>query len=290
MFVLSLSHDMNDALGDQTRLEVSKKLLSEIIEKYPPGTNFGLRVFGRNYYHSLSTDTSVGCKDIELVAGIGDWDKQRLKAAVSGFQAQGWRPVAAALDETFGDFQPDQENFVVLIIDGEDECGGDIGKAADRLAENGVTLYIVSLVDQSEVIQTRYKITAESTGGVFTRADTNTAYISALFEILNEINLDPNVHFATQTPSDTPSPSTTKTVSPTITKSPTPSRTATETITPSSTPSPTNSMTPPPPPTNTPVPIPTDTKTEEEPTADFLDRPTIESFFDTLLNPSDDDD
>jgi Ca-activated chloride channel homolog len=138
ILVLDGSGSMKEASGNgQTRMEAAKKGLRTVIERLPEDSKVGLRVYG-----STIEDGKGSCKDTELLAPVDDLDKARLKAGVGKLKPLGNTPIAYSLEKAYKDLPKEGPRSIVLVSDGEENCGGDPCKVARDLQKKGADFYV----------------------------------------------------------------------------------------------------------------------------------------------------
>src|SRR5262249_27705206 len=134
--------------GGQRRIDIARRVLAGLVRKdIPPGVKVALRTFVRK-------DRSC---DTELPVPLGPLDPEgmadriegiRILASVNTPLAKAIRAVAQDLEGVTG------PRIVIIVSDGEENCGGDPAKEVRRLAGKGfdVTLNVVGLaLDDSKV-------------------------------------------------------------------------------------------------------------------------------------------
>jgi len=136
LFIVDASGSMKKKIGGKTRMSVAKDLLGKTLSELPTKANLGLLLYG----HRRAKD----CKDIELVAPIGSEEAAVLRKTVSGLKAKGETPIAASLIKAAKSFKvfKGQDNQIILVTDGLEECGGDPCAAAKSLKESGLDVAV----------------------------------------------------------------------------------------------------------------------------------------------------
>ncbi|MEU8887351.1 VWA domain-containing protein [Streptomyces sp. NPDC048442] len=135
--VLDSSGSMADGDGSgRTRMEVARSAVSAVVDGLPDGHPTGLRVYG--------ADLPKGCADTRLVRPVRKLDREALKRAVNGVQPKGGTPVGlsplkAAQDLPRASDGSIGQRTVLLISDGEDNCGTPQPcEVAEQLGRSGV--------------------------------------------------------------------------------------------------------------------------------------------------------
>ena len=169
VFILDASNSMNKTLGEDTRLNVAKGALIDLLEVVDNLDQAGLFVFG---HRVEKDDEAASCLDIEpLFPALPDdaANSPSVVDAILGLQALGKTPIAdsliAASNVLLG---LEGESAIVLITDGEETCGGDPAIVAQMLAtlDPPIKLHIVGL-DVGFDIQERLAEIAGITGGQY---------------------------------------------------------------------------------------------------------------------------
>lgn len=138
ILVLDGSGSMKESSGTGgTRMEAAKKGLRSVIGKLPADSKVGLRVYG-----STISDGKGSCKDTQLLAPVATVDKGKLKKGVDKLKPLGNTPIAYSLKQAYKDLPKDGPRSIVLVSDGEENCGGNPCKVARELKKKGASFYI----------------------------------------------------------------------------------------------------------------------------------------------------
>ena len=141
LIVLDGSLSMNkDAGNGGTRLDAAKTAVHSLLDKLPPGSNLGLRVYGSRLDRT-TRPRSRGHRagDPGRAAGQGRHGRRGGQAERQGHDAD--RQLAAAAPQDLG--SQAGRRSVVLICDGGDNCAPpDPCKAAAQVAKQGIDLSI----------------------------------------------------------------------------------------------------------------------------------------------------
>jgi hypothetical protein len=121
------------------KITIAKQVLGALLKDLPPEINVGLMAYGHR--------TEGDCKDVELLAPIGASNPEKLAARLAPIVAKGKTPLAYSLEQSLPHFASlaGQNNFVILVSDGIETCGGAPDKAAAKLvaANIGVKVHVV---------------------------------------------------------------------------------------------------------------------------------------------------
>lgn len=117
------------------RMTAAKNAVNEVVDTLPDGYPTGLRVYGAGKTH--------GCDDTSLVEPVQPLDRAAMKRAVAAVEPKGDTPIGLSLRKAAGDLPEGGRGTVVLVSDGEDNCG-DPGpcEVAKELAGDGTGLRI----------------------------------------------------------------------------------------------------------------------------------------------------
>ena len=134
LFIFDASGSMKVAAGPESRMTAAKKAMDQALKEVPAGVRLGLLMYG----HRRAND----CKDIELVSPIGADDAATINAKIQAADAKGETPIAEALRQAARSFAAlkGQNNSIVLVTDGIEECKGDPCAAAREIKAAGLDL------------------------------------------------------------------------------------------------------------------------------------------------------
>ncbi len=135
--ILDASGSMQGEVGGERKIDVARRALTDFIGTLPEEANVSLRVYG-HVGSSAKADRARSCAASELVVPFQKLDRVKLSEAINSFEPRGWTPVAGSLEKArddFSAFDPEtNSNFVYLVSDGVETCGGDPVAAAGSLA------------------------------------------------------------------------------------------------------------------------------------------------------------
>jgi Ca-activated chloride channel family protein len=173
--ILDASGSMaGDAGSGETKLEAARRVMSGFIDTLPEETNVALRVYG-HVGTSDEADREASCAASELIQPFQELDRQKFTEAIESFDPRGWTPVAGSLEEAredFSEFDPEtNSNFVYMVSDGEETCGGDPVAAAEGLADDEVRADVnIVGFDVDEEAARQLEEAAQSAGGAYQEA------------------------------------------------------------------------------------------------------------------------
>ena len=90
LIVLDASGSMAERIKGETKMEIAKRAVRELVASLPDGARLGLVVYG----HRKPTD----CDDIELLIPPAKLDRAAFVAAVDAIKPKGRTPLSAALE------------------------------------------------------------------------------------------------------------------------------------------------------------------------------------------------
>lgn len=139
--ILDSSGSMQGEVGGERKIDVARRALTDFISTLPEEANVSLRVYG-HVGSSAKADRARSCAASELVVPFQKLDRAKFSEAIDSFEPRGWTPVAGSLEkarDNFSAFDPEtNSNFVYLVSDGVETCGGDPVAAAGSLADADV--------------------------------------------------------------------------------------------------------------------------------------------------------
>jgi Mg-chelatase subunit ChlD len=137
--VVDASRSMWGQIHGEAKMSIAKNILEDVSYWYPQDLDLALRAYG-----STSPSESNNCSDSALLVPFSDYNREPIRAAVSGLRPTGQTPIAFALNQAaqdFGSLQSDRA--VVLVTDGIESCGGDPARAARELSEQGIMVHVI---------------------------------------------------------------------------------------------------------------------------------------------------
>lgn len=139
LFVLDASGSMKAEMNGQSRMDIAKKVLSDLVDslKVNPLVEIGLRVYGHQYDSKLKN-----CTDSKLEANFAQGNHQQIIQKLNAIEPKGTTPIAYSLEKAAGDFPRDfgYRNVIILITDGIESCDGDPCSTSLALQKKNVFL------------------------------------------------------------------------------------------------------------------------------------------------------
>jgi Ca-activated chloride channel homolog len=142
LFIFDASYSMLNNWNSGQKMDVAKKLLGEFVDslKTKPNLEIALRCYGHQHY----IGNGKNCKDsrLEVPFALPYNNAEKIKAKLYGIIPTGTTPIAYSLEQCATDFPPCENcnNIVILITDGQEECGGDPCAISLALQAKGVFL------------------------------------------------------------------------------------------------------------------------------------------------------
>ena len=175
LIVLDASSSMRDRIKGETKIDIAKRAVRELVTSLPDDARLGLVV----YSHRKPGD----CKDIELLIPPARLDRAAFIAAVNAIQPKGLTPLSAALEFAAKalDYRKQPAN-VILVSDGLETCGGDPCETAARLKAASLNLVVHAVAfDLSAAEAKSFACIATATGGRFLQANDAASLRDALY-------------------------------------------------------------------------------------------------------------
>lgn len=182
LIILDLSKSMNERLQtNETKIDVAKRSVSEVIQKLPNETKIGLRVYG----HKSGFLGMNQCTQSELVTPIKPENKQNILNKIDKLTPSGVTPIAYSLKKAIDDFKEnDAPKRIILISDGLETCNGDPCSFAKSLHAKGLNIKIDVISFGRNVknfsLDSQLQCIALATRGNFSRAETQADLVNAL--------------------------------------------------------------------------------------------------------------
>ncbi len=180
LFLFDASQSMYARWETNTKYEIAKKLLSEMVDSLQPVDNLelALRVYGHTK-HFPPQD----CDDTRLEVPFGIKNGTRIKQRLNEINPSGTTPIALSLEKCGGDFPKDlARNIIILITDGIEECNGDPCAVSAALQKRGVVLkpFVIGLGLNKEFLKS-----FECVGNYFDAAN-ETSFKNALNVVITQ--------------------------------------------------------------------------------------------------------
>ncbi len=169
MFVFDASGSMLESFGPVSRIEAAKSALSDLLSNLEQS----ILVAFRPYAHIRKEIKSDACKITELMAPFGG-NRTDIINKANSLQAVGaYTPIAYALLQAKNDFTAGNDNVLILLSDGKENCGGDPVAAAKSLLESDkkIKAHVIGLGVDAESRQQLSAIAAAGNGKYYDATD-----------------------------------------------------------------------------------------------------------------------
>jgi len=188
--ILDGSGSMVQEIGGKTKIDIAKEVIlnvvNEILSK-APDTSIGLRVYGHQ-----SDRKDHNCQDTKLEIPIGKIDISLFQNKLNTIKPKGYTLIAYSLKSAIKDFPKNESNYIILLTDGEETCGGDITNIAYELKKVRVPVHAVGYKLTGKEKETITPIST-ITGGKYFDAEDKEGLALALKKITsNVINVIPS--------------------------------------------------------------------------------------------------
>ncbi len=181
--ILDSSGSMAEKIISDRKIDIAKKAVSDFLTKMPQGVKTGLIVYGHKGSNS-TTDRDFSCKGIEEIIKLNKNNYNDIITAMDSFNPKGWTPIAGSLElakNIFSNSGKNNKNYLILLSDGVESCGGDPLDAAKNIKSEipDIKLIVIGLASDSKTNDFLKKI-AEQGGGSYLPAD-NSSNIAKAF-------------------------------------------------------------------------------------------------------------
>ncbi len=138
LFLFDASQSMFAKWQSDTKFEIAKKILSDIVDSLQRLDNLELAL--RVYGHQKGFPPQ-DCDDTKLEIPFGRFNGYEIKQKLRTISPSGTTPIALSLEKSARDFPGMQgRNIIILITDGIEECNGDPCAVSNSLQKSGVIL------------------------------------------------------------------------------------------------------------------------------------------------------
>ncbi|MEX1384746.1 VWA domain-containing protein [Hydrogenibacillus schlegelii] len=185
--LLDASGSMNEDFapgGGKSKWTIALQELETFLTRLPPNVNVALRVFGHH-----TGPEAEGCLSSELLLSFAPKNAGAIMQAAARVVPAGFTPLAYALNQAEGDFAgkdaADHANFVFVLTDGMETCGGDPVAEAQALKASRVEplIHIIGLgVNATE--DAALRSLAQSVDAIYARVENLTQLQEQMDEIM----------------------------------------------------------------------------------------------------------
>jgi Ca-activated chloride channel family protein len=201
LFLFDASQSMYARWETNTRFEVAKKLMGEMLDSLDgmPNLELALRVYGHTKRYPPQD-----CDDTRLEVPFARENVFAIKKRLSEINPSGTTPIARSLEACGGDFpKSPARNIIILITDGIEECNGDPCAVSAMLQRKGIVLkpFVIGLGLSKDFIQS-----FECIGNYFDATDETqfrNAFSIVITQALNNTTAQINLLDINSKPSET---------------------------------------------------------------------------------------
>ena len=157
MVVVDMSGSMLQLLGSQRRYEIAKSMLSDVLPDVTEQSDVGLIAFG----HRRDND----CRDIELFSRPGA-SLDELRGYVDGLLPinRAKTPLRDAVALAANQIPTSEQGTIVIISDGEDNCGVDVCNLVPQLKDRNLPVFLLGIDLDSPAVE-KLQCLTRGTGG-----------------------------------------------------------------------------------------------------------------------------
>lgn len=164
MFILDVSGSMKEKIGDKSKLEVAKDVLTDIQQGLPEDLRIGLLTYG----HYGDKD----CSAIEVLVPPGLDNRDKIIEKLASLEAdKGATPIAKSLKKAKEVVKNEKgKKTLILITDGLETCGGDPVATAKSLRQSAsdLKIFVVGFGIKEEKEDELISISAAGGGSYYT--------------------------------------------------------------------------------------------------------------------------
>jgi Ca-activated chloride channel family protein len=172
LIIFDTSSSMGENFEGSTKIDVAKRVLTEVVDQMPDGAIVGLRTFS-------------GCHEqSRLLAPVGPIDRAAMKASIQSMEPGGATAIQYVLEQAKLDLaEVAGARRILLVSDGSETCQGNPVAAARALIAAGYDLRIDVVgfdVAGDAAARSQLREIAEVTGGIYFSADSTEQLRAAL--------------------------------------------------------------------------------------------------------------
>jgi Ca-activated chloride channel homolog len=183
LVILDSSGSMAGIVDGQKKIDIAKNAIGKFLIGLPDNAKVGLLVYGHKGSNS-DADKALSCSSIDIIYPLSN-DKKGLTTSLNQFDAMGWTPIADSLKKANTVFSGlddgKNDNYVYIVSDGIETCGGDPVTVAKEINSSGIKAVVNVIgfdVDNSSA--NKLKSIATAGAGSFFRAR-NTSEFNKIF-------------------------------------------------------------------------------------------------------------
>ncbi len=136
VLIFDASGSMAGQISGKTKFDIAKDAAKKFIDQVAGEKGFALSIVVYGHKGSNSgAQKQVSCDGIEEVYYLGPVEADVAKKKLDSFKATGWTPIAKSFEVAANILKekPADENFIFLVSDGKETCGGDPVAVAKNL-------------------------------------------------------------------------------------------------------------------------------------------------------------
>jgi Ca-activated chloride channel homolog len=179
MLVLDASGSMWGTLENQSKIQIARETVAEVLKTWPKSNALGLVAYG----HRRKGD----CADIETLLPVAPVKPVAFQASVNALNPKGMTPISAAVQHAALALKSsEQKATVILVSDGEETCNLDPCQIARQLEADGIdfTAHVIGFdVPKGGVADRQLACLAKETGGRYVNAKNAGELTRALSQI-----------------------------------------------------------------------------------------------------------
>lgn len=158
LIVLDKSGSMNESVGSQTKWQAASAAVKSVTAQYGVKIRFGLYQF---------SGPTMTCDPGKMYVPVADNTAAEISAALPATASGNGTPIAAALDRARKEPEladPGRANFIVLVTDGKENCGGSPQSTVAAAFGANIKTYVVGFGSAASVDPNRLSAMAVAGG------------------------------------------------------------------------------------------------------------------------------
>lgn len=186
LFVIDFSQSMSERQNGESKSEMVKTALENLLRELPSDVPVGLRVYG----HKCGLTAFQACKASELVLPISTNSTERIPYTMNKLNPRGMTPITYSLKQAvlkdFGNFQG--RKHIILFTDGGENCDESPCKYAIELSKlrRDIIIDVIAFNIGNKDDLEQLECTALVTKGEFYKANSKPELYNVLDKILEK--------------------------------------------------------------------------------------------------------
>ena len=186
LFVIDFSQSMSERQNGESKSEMVKTALENLLRELPSDIPVGLRVYG----HKCGLTAFQACKASELVLPISTNSTERIPYSMNKLNPRGMTPITYSLKQAvlkdFGNFQG--RKHIILFTDGGENCDESPCKYAIELSKlrRDIIIDVIAFNIGNKDDLEQLECTALVTKGEFYKANSKPELYNVLDKILEK--------------------------------------------------------------------------------------------------------